>query len=145
LLNEGPGTYNDIGKEEPEVSAAPENRPLVRRRVLPPAEWWRIADIYAEQGEELPSVEDAIIYILEDRDGTILSTFAVHRVLLIGLVYTSPVVRQAGLASMLSDYVNGEFQPGMSAFTVINNPHTEKIALERGMVEIPGKIFRKDF
>lgn len=116
-------------------------------RQLPYDEWHKLEAFYMAQGrdEPMPRAGTAIVYVVED-DGRIIGSWPIHSIHIGGLMHVDKSRRGNGVAAMLSDAVETDFQQiGGSLFTAITNPHAEQLALADGMVALEGKLFRKDY
>jgi hypothetical protein len=112
-------------------------------RVLPIAEWSKLKPLYEQHNAPLPEPGAAVVYAIED-EGRIIASWPIHSILVGGLMHVDQDHRGNSIPAMLTEAVEKDLNPGDSLFTVIENPHAEKLALENGLVPLEGKLFRKD-
>ncbi|MDQ3803273.1 MAG: hypothetical protein M3416_05400 [Acidobacteriota bacterium] len=113
-------------------------------RILPETEWHRLADAYAARGAPLPKPGEATVVAVE-REGRILGHVALHKILMVGLMEVDESYRGGGIGGLLALAVDGLFDPGESLFTLTTGPESAAIAAARGMVQVPGTLWRKDY
>lgn len=112
-------------------------------RVLPIVEWEKLRSLYEQHDAPLPRPGEAVIYVIED-EGKIIASWPIHSILIGGLMHVDKAHRGNGIPAMLTAAVEKNLNSGDSLFTVITDPHAEKLAIESGLVPVEGKIFRKD-
>jgi len=115
----------------------------MKARVLPVMEWDKLRPLYNSLGIPLPKPLECVIYVVEDGD-KVVASWPIHSILVGGLMHVDKAHRGNGIPAMLTEAVGEHLNSGDALFTVITNPHAEKLAIANGLVEVSGKLFRKD-
>ena len=115
----------------------------MRTRILPDGEWHKLEALYSQYHTPLPRPGEVAIYVAED-EGEIVGSWAIHSILFGGLMNVDKSHRGTGIPGALTKAVEENLKSGDSLFTVIADPHAEKLAVENGMVPVEDRLFRKD-
>lgn len=114
---------------------------MITARVLPGEEWWKLADIFAENGAELPERDLARIAVEED-DGKAVSFLTAQMAMHLEPLWQHPDYRGRlsfrRLLRLAEEQVSGKY------YAFAPDDHVGRIMQASGLRKLPWTVWHKE-
>lgn len=112
-------------------------------QILPENRWDEISSILDEADSALPTPGQANILFKESESGKIQGFVIVEMLLRVGQMYVEKTT--ANVPREFISYLENHIPKGSSVVVIASNERYEGLCRKLNMVEVKGKLFRRDF